>query len=132
MAKIHGRKGSLYANLTSGGTAEQIAYLTEWSLDMSSDKVDVTAFGDTNKTYVAGLSDASGAFSGFYDNSTAQIFTAAGDGVARKLYLYPDTSNTGQYWYGTGFLDGSVSVSNSDAVKITGSFSAASAFTKIG
>lgn len=132
MARIHGRKGQLYANITSGGTAEPIAYLNRWSISFATDNAEVTAFSDTTKVYVAGLPDCSGSFAGFYDNATAQTYTAATDGVARKFYLYPDNSSTGVYWFGTALFDFNAEGGVGDAVAISGDFQAASAVTKIG
>ena len=131
MARIHGRAGRLYAGIASAGTAEPITFLNSWSFDASTDDVDVTAFGDTNKTYVSGLPDFKGSFAGFYDNASAQLYTAAIDGVARKTYLYPSTSDA-IYWFGTASFDVSIETGVSDAVKISGSFVATSAFTKVG
>ena len=104
MARKHGRNGRLYVAVASGGTAEPVAFLRDWSIDFSVDNVEVTAFGDTNKVYVAGLPDSSGSFSGFFDSATAQLYTAATDGVARNFYLYPDTADA-TYWYGTALFD---------------------------
>lgn len=132
MARIHGRKGRLYVNITSGGTAEPIAFLRSWSLDFSSDRIDVTALGDDNKTYVSGLPDGQGQFSGWYDTNTAQLYTAAVDGVARKFYLYPSTDNAGQYWFGTALFDFSVQGAVDGAVEVSGSFAAASGWSKVG
>ena len=131
MARLHGRSGRLYAGIASAGTAEPITFLNSWSFDASTDDVDVTAFGDTNKTYVSGLPDFQGSFAGFYDNASAQLYTAAIDGVARKTYLYPSTSDA-IYWFGTASFDVSIETGVSDAVKISGSFVATSAFTKVG
>jgi hypothetical protein len=131
MARLHGRSGRLYAGIASAGTAEPITFLNSWSFDASTDDVDVTAFGDTNKTYVSGLPDFKGSFAGFYDNASAQLYTAAIDGVARKTYLYPSTSDA-IYWFGTASFDVSIETGVSDAVKISGSFVATSAFTKVG
>ena len=67
MARQHGRRGRLYVGIASdSAAAEPVAYLSKWSIGFSTDNVDVTANGDTNKVYVAGLPDASGSFSGFY------------------------------------------------------------------
>ena len=132
MARIAGRSGRLYAAITSAGTAEPIAYLNNWSLNFSTDKIDVTAFGDTNKTYVSGLPDTQGDISGFSDNATAQLFTSATDGVARKWYLYPDSTSTSQYWFGTGLFDFQVSAAVDGAVEISSSFAAASVVSKVG
>jgi hypothetical protein len=77
MARIHGRNGRLYAALTSAGTAEPIAYLNAWSIDFSTDNAEVTAYGDTNKIYVAGLPDSAGDFGGWYDDATGQMYAAS-------------------------------------------------------
>lgn len=132
MARIHGRNGRLYANITSGGTAEPITFLKSWSLNFATDNVEVTSFGDTNKTYVAGLPDCSGSYSGHFDDATAQFYTAAVDGVARKFYLYPSTSATGTYWFGTALFDFNVESAVDAATTISGDFNAASAVTKVG
>ena len=85
MARLHGSRGALYASITSGGTAEPIAFLNAWEISFETDKVDVTAFGDSNHIYVSGLPDASGTFGGFYDDATPQLYTAAQDGVGNQV-----------------------------------------------
>lgn len=132
MARIHGRNGRVYMNLTSGGTAEPIAFLNSWSMNFTTAKEDVTAFGDSNMVYVAGLPDASGDFSGFYDDATVQTYTAAVDGIARKFYLYPSTLTSGQYFWGTVLPDFSVNASATGAVEISASWNAASTIAKVG
>jgi hypothetical protein len=132
MARLHGRRGSLYVAILSGGTAEPITFQNKWTINFTTDKADVTAFGDGNKVYVSGLPDASGTFAGFYDDATAQLYTASQDGVARKFYLYPNTATPGQYWYGTALFDFSVDGGVSDAVTDGGSWAAAGTITKIG
>lgn len=128
MARYHGRKGRLYVGLANdAATAEPVAFLSSWSISFATDRVDVTAFGDTNKVYVAGLPDASGDYSGFWDNATAQLYTAATDGLARKFYLYPTVDLAGtDYWWGTAFFDFEASASVDGAVEISGSWQAAS------
>lgn len=132
MARIHGRNGRVYLSLTSGGTAEPLNFQASWSISFSTDKAEVTALGDANKTYVAGLPDASGEFGGFYDDATVQTYTAAADGVARKFYLYPSTSNNGQYFFGTILPDFSVNGAVGDAVQVSASWNAASQVSKVG
>lgn len=134
MARIHGRSGKLYVGIANDtASAESIAYITKMSLDFQTDDVEVTAFGDSNKVYVSGLPDCQGSFSGWYDDATAQTYTAATDGLARRFYWYPKTPTTaGPYWFGTGIFDFSVESGVADAVSISGSFKAASPVTKIG
>jgi hypothetical protein len=118
-------------NLTSGGTAEPVTFLNNWSLNFATQKIDVTAFGDTSMIYVSGLPDAQGTYSGFYDDATVQMYTAATDGVARKFYLYP-AIGTAQYWFGTGIFDTNIDASVDGPVAISGSFAAASITAKVG
>lgn len=132
MARLHGREGRLYVALASGGTAEPVAFQTNWSLSFAVENVDVTAFGDTNKVYVAGLPDASGSYSGFYDDATSQLYTAATDGVARKFYLYTNKNLATQYFFGTAFFDFSVETAVDGAVAVSGDFQAASSIIKAG
>jgi hypothetical protein len=132
MARIAGRQGRLYANLTSAGTAEPVSYLNSWSINFATDKIEVTAFGDTNKTYVAGLPDAAGDFAGFYDDASTQLYTAATDGVARKFYLYPTTATSGTYWFGTAIFDFNVDGTVEGPVSVSGSWSASTPVAKVG
>lgn len=132
MARIHGRKGQLYVGLASDtAVATPVTFLNQWSIDFTTDKVDVTCFGDTNKTYVSGLPDASGSFGGFYDDATAQLYTASQDGLARRFYLYPSNADTGDYWYGTGLFDFAATGNVSGGVDVSGNWSAASAVTQV-
>jgi hypothetical protein len=132
MARIHGRNARVYMNIASGGTAEPVAFVSSWSMSSATDKQDVTAFGDENHIYVAGLPDAQGEFGGWYDDATAQTFTAAGDGVARKFYLYPSSLTPGQYFWGTILPDFAASSSVDGATEMQSSWNAASSIRKVG
>lgn len=106
--------------------------MADWSINQVTDKSEVTAMGDSNKVYVSGLPDASGEFSGFYDDATAQTYTAATDGQARRFYLYPNLSTATQYWFGTILPDFSVNGGVSGAVQVKSSWNAASTIAKVG
>jgi hypothetical protein len=131
MARVHGRNARLYVDITGAGAATPITFVKSWSLTFPTDKVDVTALTDTNKVYVAGLPDVSGTVAGFYDDATAQLYTASIDGVARKTYLYPISGNA-QYWYGTALWDFTVQGAVDGANEFTASLAAASAWLKVG
>lgn len=132
MARIHGRRGRVYMGLSSDtAVAEPVAFLNSWSINFTTEKAEVTAFGDANKVYVSGLPDASGEFSGFYDDATEQTYTAAVDGLARKFYLYPSNTSTTKYFFGTILPDMSVNGSVSDSVQISASWNAASQISKV-
>lgn len=132
MARSHGRFAQLYVSVTSGGSASPLLHAAQTSVNLSTEKVDVTAFGDTTKVWVAGLPDGQGSFSGFAtDTASTALITAAIDGVARKWYFYPFNSTT-IYLYGTGFFDWTVDAAVADAVKVSGTFAAATPTTPIG
>lgn len=123
----------MYVGIASGtAAAEPIAYLTNWSLNSSTDKSEVTAFEDGNKTYVSGKEDAQGTYTGFYDDATAQLYTAATDGTARRFYLYPDHTAATKYFFGTAIFDMTVTTPVDGPVAINGSFAAASDVSKVG
>jgi hypothetical protein len=131
MARIPGTKGALYVAIASGGSAERIAFLTNWQMSFATGRQDVTSFDDPNLTYVSLKPDASGSFAGWYDNATPQTYTAAVDGVARKFYAYMDRE-AAQYFFGTAFFDFEIDISYDGAAAITGTFNAASPVAKVG
>lgn len=128
MATYHGRGGVVYLSTSGSGTASSVLNITEWSIDRDTDVVEVTSFGDSNKTYVQGLANLQGSFSGFWNDTETKIFTAASSTDAIKLYLYPSSSITTKYAYGTAWLSASISTSVSGAVAISGNFSAATSW----
>lgn len=131
MPRRHGKDGRLYVALTSGGTAEPVAFLNSWTINFTTDKEDVTAFGDTNKVKVAGLPDATGSYAGFWDSEAADLYTAATDGVARKFYLYPSRRlDQADFWSGEAYFDYSASASATGSVDVSGSFEASTDVTR--
>lgn len=127
MVRRHGRNAQVYIGVTSGAAASPVAFQASWSINMVTDKQDVTAFGDGNKVYVAGLPDSSGDFSGFMDDATSQTYIAATDGLARNFYLYPDAINDPSvYWFGTVLPDFSADGAIGGPVNMKASWNAAS------
>ncbi len=124
MAKYAGRKGVVYMSTTGTGAASNVASLSSWSLDKTTDKIDVTSFTQANKTYVIGLPDVKGNFSGFWDDTESKIFDGAESTDGVKLYLYPSSDAASKYWYGPAWVDYTIEVGVNDAVKITATFSA--------
>lgn len=127
MARRHGRNGQIYMGITSAAAASPLPFQAAWSINMNVDKQDVTAFGDGNKVYVAGLPDASGDFGGFMDDATSQTYISAIDGLARNFYLYPDVTNSPNvYWFGTVLPDFSADGAIAGPVNFKSTWNAAS------
>jgi hypothetical protein len=132
MAVYAGRKGVVYLSSTGSGAAVNVIKLNAWTINKTTDKIEVTSFGDANKTYVQGLPDVQGTVSGFWDNTETKPFTAAGSTDGCKLYLYPSSDITGSYHYGPAWLDMSMDTSVSAAVTISGSFAANGSWGSVG
>jgi len=132
MSRKHGRNGRILIALTSGGVAEPLTFVAQWGLDFSTPTTDVTAMGDANQTFLAGLPASGGDFSGFWDDASVQTYTAATDGIARKFYLYPDFAVTTIYWFGTVLPDVKYTSSVSGAIGISGKWVPASTIARVG
>jgi len=127
MPRRHGRNGAVYLGATNGAVATPLTFQASWSINMASDRDEVTAFQDGNKVYVGGLPDASGDFSGFMDDATSQTYVAAIDGLARNYYLYPDATNSPNvYWFGTILCDFSADGAVAGPVNFKSTWAAAS------
>jgi hypothetical protein len=133
VARLHGRRGRVYLGVASDtAVATPLPFIASWSLNATTPKEKVTAMEDDNEVYVAGLPDASGEFSGFFDDATAQTYTAATDGLPRKFYLYPNRAVGTVYWFGTILPDFSVNGGVTSAVQVSASWNAASTISKVG
>ena len=139
MARIKGSGGDVYVDQSSNGSgsASPLRYASKWTLDGETEQIEVTAFGDTTKTFIAGLPNAQGTISGFYDDTASTgstaLFAMSQSGVARKTYFYPKTPSTsGPYWFGTANWSVSYETDVSGAVTISGTWSAATSFSAVG
>jgi hypothetical protein len=121
----------IYCAIASGAAASPIAYMTDWNINFTVDQPEVTAFGDANKIYVSGLPDASGDFTGFFDDASRQLYTAARDGIARAMYLYPNlVADPNMYWFGMVLPDFAVSGGIAAAISVKANWKASSAVIK--
>ncbi len=125
MARYAGRKGVVYMSTTGAGTAVLVANLNKWSLNMQTDKIEVTAFGDANKVYVQGMRDVKGSISGFFDDTDDSLYDTAQSTTGGKFYLYPSSDAPSKYFYGTAWTDFNIDTTVAGAVTVSGDFAAA-------
>lgn len=131
MARSHGRNARLYADLPGTGAATPVLNQAAFQVVDTTDKQDVTSFGDSNHVYVVGLPDDKGNWSGFLDTTGGDFYTAARDGVDRKFYFYIDTVNAPTaYFYGKAFFDQTTDVAVGAASKISGTWTASTAILR--
>lgn len=127
--KLHGKNGAIY--LGGGrGSGQKVANKVEWTLNLNRDYVDATVFGDVNKTYLVGLKDIQGTFAGLLDVSGDLIVNATDSDIV-QIYLYGDDRQSYEKFIasGPGLMDASITASNTDAIRVTGNFRAAGAWT---
>lgn len=124
MGKLHGKNGAIYINGT------KVTNKTEWTLSMGRDYADVSVFRDKNKVYAAGLMTLEGTFTGLLD-VTGDAVVIKNDGTPYTVALYAEDPT---YLIATGpaFVDATVTVSITDAVRVTGSIKPAGEWTVTG
>lgn len=133
MGRLAGRNGRIYLGIAnSTAAAEPLPFVAQYNISWKSPKINVTAMGDNNQVYVAGIKDASGSWSGYYDDASGQSYAAATDGLPRKFYLYPNTNNLAQYFFGQVLSDMSIDASQDGAVNMSADWAAYSDITKVG
>jgi len=129
MAAYAGKSGAVYLAIESStGVATQCIKLNTWTLDRSSDTFEVTAFGDTNKTFVQGLPNLSGTISGSWDDTETKPFAGAISTNGVKVYLYPSSTAPTKYAYGVAWLSVSIEAPVNGAVTVSGNFVAANSW----
>lgn len=129
--KLHGKSGAIYLG-GAIGVGTKVAAKTEWTLQRNRDYVDATVFGESNKTYIPGLPNLQGTYAGLLDVSGDLLWSATTSN-ALLIYLYADDGTLGGtpvlVAHGSGYLDATVTGSNTDLVKITGEFRASGSWS---
>lgn len=128
--KMHGKNGAIYLGNKKGvAGAVKAAVKAEWTLSLNRDYVDATVFGDTNKTYLVGLKDIQGTYSGMLDTA-GDVLVSATDSDVIMVYLYADDGATPTLVaFGPALFDSSINASNTDAIRVSGNFRAATSTT---
>jgi len=119
--KLHGKNAAIYIN------GSKVSNKSEWNLSMSREFADVTTFRDGNKVYAAGLMDISGTFSGLLDVD-GDLLVSSNTGGVVTLALYAEDGTT-LVATGPAFVDASITASNIDAIRCSGSFKSAGTWT---
>jgi hypothetical protein len=130
--RLHGKNGQIKMDPAGGSAFVILGDMTKWSLDASTDRVDVTAFGDTNKRRVAGLPDFSGDLAGWWNavaSSSPFYFAAVLAGTPVTLRLTPNKNDPTTYFQGLANVDGGVEVSATGAISTKGKWDAGGNWT---
>lgn len=136
MPKYHGRSGALLLGAANGGSASSVVNLTQFSLKIETDTADVSAVGDSWRSFLVGLKSASLSFAGFFADDADVPFDALDQnqsGGTVPAYLYPAGSSVARYWYGAVWpKSANVEVGVGGAVGISGECVFNGAVTRVG
>ena len=135
MAFFRGEEGSVkFKNGT--GTTEAIVSTTGWTLDTTKDTLDVTAHGDTFRSFIGGLISGSGTVDFLYtaagsnetENLVDDVLTAE-DPADAQFELFLDTSGSKKVSF-SGIVTGtSLSATTGDLETVSVSFISSGAIT---
>lgn len=121
--------------ISIAGTTERPAYIDNWTLNAEIGTVEVTAFGESARSYVSTLRGWSVTCGGTLDKSDTDqdavldLIAATSSPSAVSLRLYDSSS----YWSGSGYLT-SVSINSQvgDKVALTFNFLGSSNLSRTG
>jgi hypothetical protein len=73
--------------------ANTVAEVRDWSISESADTIETSSMGDSARTYVAGLTSATGSIAVHYDDTdtTGQGAMSVGSSISLELYVDADT-----------------------------------------
>lgn len=134
MARIHGKGGQVKMDETGGSpwTPTEVADISAFTLNLSTERVPVTCFGDTNIQRVTGLPDFSGTLTGFWNSlTTPRLFDVVLAGLPVELHLIPNRLEPTFYFEGLANIDGAIDVSATGAVSFSGTWDAADNWTML-
>ena len=124
MAIYHGRDGAMYLGVGLAGTPSPVLTLTAWSMDRSTERVDVTNFDSTNQEELQGWPALRGSYEGWWNSSETKLFAAADSPDGNKAIFYPSKRIPSKYVSCTAWVDASMETRVDGAVRVRGTWSA--------
>lgn len=98
--------------------------MTAWTMDRSTERVDVTNFDSTNQEEIQGWPALRGTFEGYWNTDESKLFAAAASADGVKMYLYPTRRAPSKFIGCTAWLDASLESRVDGAVRVRGTWSA--------
>jgi|SRR5215467_10334956 len=127
--KYAGRNGLVYMSVDAVSAPVLVGGMRAFTLDLSTDKIDVTEFGATNKTEVLGFPAARGTIEGFWAADDNTLRAASNSLSGTNIALYPHSALMTRYFGGPAWVDYSIREAVDQAVSITGNWTARGSMT---
>ncbi len=103
MATKHGVNARVYLGAT---TAIPIAETHNLDMSFNTDFAEDSSQGDSFKTFLPGLSEATFKIDKWYDSAAHTLLDAVIARTSLNAYFYPDAADNTVYVYGTGTIGG--------------------------
>ncbi len=120
-AAIHGKAATIYLG-AAGAAAIPIGEMLDWSIDFDMALVDVTPLNNTWKNFVKGMMGYTLTVNGNFNPGSNQLFLSSTSAVKEAFYLYPQTGQPTQYYYGTAWIQLGKVVAGSTTAKASSGF----------
>ena len=120
--KYAGKDGLVYLSTTGAGAPVVVGGMRSFTIDNSTEEIDTTEFGASNRTSVQGFPSANGTIEGFWatDDTTLRQAALSADGT--NLALYPSRNAMTRYFGGPAWVDMSLNSAVDAAVTLTGNW----------
>lgn len=114
-----GKNSLLYIN------GSQISGANAWSLELTHDIIEISAFGDDWTRILAGLRSWAGSVDAWHDHDAKILYTALVSDSVLPLLIYPDDTDittyvAGNALFGGNTREGSMDGAITDGVEFTG------------
>lgn len=117
--KYAGRNSLVYASVDGTTAPVLVGACRAFTLDGTTDKIDVTEFGASNKSAVLGFAAARGTIEGFWASDDGTLRQAASSPGGTIIALYPTASQMSKFFGGPAWLDMSLRSAVDQAVTTT-------------
>jgi hypothetical protein len=121
--KYAGKSANVYLSTSGTGAATHLLSVTDWTLNMETQSIDVTDFDSTNQEFIQGWPNRAGTLAGWWRDDEDKLYQAIESADGCNIYLYPTRLAPSKYFGGPAWLSGTVEVQVNGAVRFTGRFS---------
>jgi hypothetical protein len=122
--KYAGANGLVYLSTTGTGTPALVGAMRAFTIDNSTDEIDTTEFGATNRTSVQGFPTSRGTLEGFWASDDTTLRQAATSVDGTNMAVYPSRNAMSKYFGGPAWVDMSLNSAVDAAVTVTGNWRA--------
>ena len=120
--KYAGANGLVYLSTTGTGTPALVGGMRAFTIDNSTDEIDTTEFGASNRTSVQGFPSSRGTLEGFWATDDTTLRQAATSPDGTNMAVYPSRNAMTKYFGGPAWVDMSLNSAVDAAVTVTGNW----------